>query len=231
VSDAVSAGAAGSAPASTPDPAARHASAPLGPGPFVAVVGASGVGKDALLGAARARSGPDAHFPRRAITRPPGPGEDFDAVGEEEFAAAAARGEYAVTWRAHGLSYGIPATADDAVRAGVAVVANVSRSMLDVLQARYARLVVVRITVADDVRAARLRERGREPADDIARRLARADPAPDRVADHDVRNHGTVAEGGEALLDAIRAARAAALATSALPHPLDPAPRGGTETP
>lgn len=223
MSDAASAGA---DPAAVPAAVVR---APLGPGPFVAVVGASGVGKDALLGAARARSGPDAHFPRRAITRPPGPGEDFDAVGEEEFAAAAARGEYAVTWRAHGLSYGIPATADDAVRAGVAVVANVSRSMLDVLQARYARLVVVRITVADDVREARLRERGREPADDIARRLARRDPAPDRVADHEVRNHGTVAEGGEALLAAIRAARASALAAS--PHPLDPAPRGRTETP
>ena len=234
MSDAVSAGAAPDALAPAP--------APLGPGPFVAVVGASGVGKDALLGAARARSGPDAHFPRRAITRPPGPGEDFDAVGDEEFAAAAARGDYAVTWRAHGLSYGIPATADDAVRAGVAVVANISRSMLDVLQARYARLVVVRITVSEDVRAARLRERGREPADDIARRLARRDPAPDRLADHEVRNHGTVAEGGEALLRAIRAARASAQAGSAQagsalagsPHPLDtldPAPRGRTETP
>jgi len=234
VRDAASPGAAGPAPASAPDPAAGRPSAPLGPGPFVAVIGASGVGKDALLGAARALGGPDAHFPRRAITRPPGPGEDFDAVGEEEFAAASARGEYAVTWRAHGLSYGIPATADDAVRAGVAVVANVSRSMLDVLQARYARLVVVRITVSEDVRATRLRERGREPADDIARRLARRDPAPDRVADHEVRNDGTVAEGGRALLRAIRAARAAALAghaTAGSPHPLDPAPRGGTETP
>ncbi|OUD98594.1 Ribose 1,5-bisphosphate phosphokinase PhnN [Clavibacter michiganensis subsp. michiganensis] len=231
MSDAVSAG---TSPAAA-SPAAP-APVPLGPGPFVAVVGASGVGKDALLAAARARSGPDAQFPRRAITRPPGPGEDFDAVGDEEFAAAAARGDYAVTWRAHGLSYGIPATADDAVRAGAAVVANVSRSMLDVLQARYARLVVVRITVSEDVRAARLRERGREAADDIARRLARQDPAPDRVADHEVRNHGTVAEGGEALLRAIRAARASALAGSApaaspLPHPIDPAPRGRTETP
>ncbi|MFS4505347.1 phosphonate metabolism protein/1,5-bisphosphokinase (PRPP-forming) PhnN [Clavibacter sp. Sh2141] len=214
----------------------------MGPGPFVAVVGASGVGKDALLAAARAGSGPDAFFPRRAITRPPGPGEDFDAVSEDAFAAAVARGAFAVTWRAHGLAYGIPATADDAVRAGVAVVANVSRGMLDVLQARYARLVVVRITVSEEVRAARLLERGREPADDIARRLARVDPAPDRVPDHEVRNDGTVAEGGAALLRVIRAALAdvpdAARdsdpdrpAAPDDPHPLDPAPRGGTETP
>ncbi|MFT2707471.1 phosphonate metabolism protein/1,5-bisphosphokinase (PRPP-forming) PhnN [Clavibacter zhangzhiyongii] len=211
----------------------------MGPGPFVAVVGASGVGKDALLAAARADGGPDAFFPRRAITRPPGPGEDFDAVGEEAFAAAAARGAYAVTWEAHGLRYGIPATADDASRAGIAVVANVSRGMLDVLQARYARLVVVRITVSDEVRAARLRERGREPAADIARRLARADPAPDRVADHELRNDGTVAEGGAALLRVIRAALAdvpgAAPGDDPAgpddPHPLDPAHRGRTETP
>ncbi|WP_052129206.1 phosphonate metabolism protein/1,5-bisphosphokinase (PRPP-forming) PhnN [Clavibacter michiganensis] len=195
---------------------------PIGLGPFIAVVGASGVGKDALLAAARAGSGPDAFFPRRAITRPPGPGEDFDAVGEEEFAAAAARGAFAVTWCAHGLSYGIPATADDAVRAGVAVVANVSRGMLDALASRYARLVVVRITVSEEVRAARLRERGRESADDIARRLARADPAAGRVADHEIRNHGTVEEGGRALLRVIAAALEAV--------PAD-APRTGTEAP
>ncbi|MBF4630963.1 phosphonate metabolism protein/1,5-bisphosphokinase (PRPP-forming) PhnN [Clavibacter michiganensis subsp. phaseoli] len=208
--------------------------APVGPGPFVAVVGASGVGKDALLAAARAASGPEAAFPRRAITRPPGPGEDFDAVGEEEFAAAEARGAFAVTWRAHGLRYGIPAAADDAVRRGAAVVANVSRGMLDALDARYARLVVVRITVSDQVRADRLRARGREPEDDIARRLARADPSPGRVADHEVRNHGTVEQGGAALLRVIASALAdAASAPDDLltPQPLDPAPRGRTETP
>ncbi|RIJ54103.1 phosphonate metabolism protein/1,5-bisphosphokinase (PRPP-forming) PhnN, partial [Clavibacter phaseoli] len=60
------------------------------------------------------------------------------------------------------------------------------------------------------------------------------DPSPGRVADHEVRNHGTVEQGGAALLRAIASALADALAAPddlLIPHPLDPAPRGRTETP
>lgn len=90
---------------------------PIGPGAFIAVVGASGAGKDALLSYARKRAGARARFPRRAITRPPGPGEDRDPVTEAQFAAARERGAFALCWRAHGLWYGIPVSADAGVRA------------------------------------------------------------------------------------------------------------------
>jgi ribose 1,5-bisphosphokinase len=182
--------------------------AAVGPGAFIAVVGARGVGKDALLSYARDRADEAVHFPRRVITRPAGAGEDFDPVDEARFTDAAAGGAFAIWWRAHGLGYGIPASVDAHVRDGRAVVVNVSRAVLDQLAERYQRLVVVRISVSDEVRAARLRARRREESADIVRRLARVDPAPEFPVDAEIRNDGTIAEGGERLLAVIAAALA-----------------------
>jgi ribose 1,5-bisphosphokinase len=176
---------------------------PIGPGAFVAVVGASGVGKDALLTYARGHSGALAWFPRRAITRPPGAGEDHDPVTEERFAEARDRGAFALYWHAHGLWYGIPASADAEVRAGRVVVANVSRGVIGELEARYRRLVVVRVTVPEEVRARRLRARNRETGPGITQRLDRPDPAPDHRVDALIENDGSLAEGGARLLRVI----------------------------
>jgi len=176
----------------------------IGPGAFVAVVGASGVGKDALLSYARERSGAVASFPRRVITRPPGPGEDHEPVSEEVFAQALDRGDFAVCWHAHGLRYGIRASADAEVRDGRVVVVNVSRAVIGELAGRYLRLVVVRVTVAEEVRARRLRARGREPEPGIGRRLARLDPAPGHRVDAVIENDRSLAEGGAALVRIIR---------------------------
>ena len=176
---------------------------PLGPGAFVAVVGASGVGKDALLSYAREHAGAFARFPRRAITRPPGPGEDHDPVTEDQFAAACDRGAFAVSWRAHGLRYGLPASVDAEVADGLVVVANVSRGVIDELGARYRRLVVVHVTVPEEVRAQRLRARRREPEPGIGQRLARPDPAPGHRVDAVIVNDGSLAEGGAQLLRVI----------------------------
>ena len=182
---------------------------PIGPGAFVAVVGASGVGKDALLSFARERCGELTHFPRRAITRPPGPGEEHTPLSEAEFADARERGAFAAWWHAHGLDYGIPVSADAAIGAGRVVVVNVSRGVLDALRKRYERLVVVRVTVSDQVRAQRLQARSRESADAIAARLSRADPAPHHPVDHEIRNDTTVADGAARLMDIIASAQAA----------------------
>jgi ribose 1,5-bisphosphokinase len=179
---------------------------PIGPGAFVAVVGASGVGKDALLAHARERSGALVRFPRRAITRPPGPGEDHEPMTEDQFTRALGQGAFAMWWRAHGLSYGIPAWVDGEVRDGLVVVANVSRSVIDELDARYQRLVVVRVTVSEEVRAQRLRARRREPAPGIGQRLARPDPAPGHRVDAVIQNDGSLTDGGAQLLGIIQAA-------------------------
>lgn len=195
-------------------PGALAGTGRLGPGAFVAVTGASGVGKDTLLSYARERAGGVAFFPRRTITRPPGPGEDHDPMEPADFEAALAAGVFAVWWQAHGLHYGIPISVDASVRAGRPVVVNVSRGVLGQLAARYERLVVVRITVSDAVRSLRLRARRRESTDGIAERIARADPAPDHPIDAEIRNDGTLEAGGEQLLSVIRDASAGRVRTA-----------------
>jgi ribose 1,5-bisphosphokinase len=177
---------------------------PIGPGPFVAVIGASGVGKDALLSYARERAGASACFPRRAITRRAGPGEDHDPMEVEEFASALENGAFAVWWQAHGLCYGIPDSVDTELRAGRPVVVNVSRGVLGLLASRYERLIVIRVTVPDAIRATRLRARQRESINDIAQRLDRVDPSPDHPVDAEIRNDGPLHEGGAQLLRIIR---------------------------
>jgi ribose 1,5-bisphosphokinase len=171
----------------------------IGPGTFVAVIGASGVGKDTLLAYARQRvDGPV--FVRRVITRPAGPEEDCDELSEDDFESMQARGGFAVSWHAHGLAYGLPRSVDTTIRAGGIAVANVSRTVLGRLEARYERLVVVRITASPAVRAARLAARGREPESSIVERLDRADPAPDAVAALQIRNDTSVSAAGERLI-------------------------------
>lgn len=181
-------------------------SEPIGPGAFVAVVGASGVGKDSVLSYAREHDA-ETVFVRRAITRPPGPGEDSQELTEAEFAATHAAGGFAMAWRAHGLGYGLPIWIDDVVRDGRIAVANVSRTVLTPLATRYADFRLVRVSVSPAVRAARLAARGRESDADIATRIARPDPAPGIAADLEIINDGTIAEAGELLLHYLRGLR------------------------
>jgi ribose 1,5-bisphosphokinase len=192
---------------------------PIGPGAFVAVVGASGVGKDALLSYARERSGDLARFPRRVITRPPGPGEDHDPMTEDQFAQARDHGAFALCWQAHRLWYGLSASVDAEVRAGLVVVANVSRSVIGELEGRYQRLVVVRVTVSEEVRAQRLRARNREAEPGIAQRLSRPDPAPGHRVDAVIENDGPLAEGGTRLLAVIAGRLPAGLGDLRAPRP------------
>ncbi|MGW2514137.1 phosphonate metabolism protein/1,5-bisphosphokinase (PRPP-forming) PhnN [Streptomyces scopuliridis] len=189
-----------------------------GPGTFVAVVGASGVGKDALLAETRRHAGPDVSLPQRHITRAPGPGENHLPTSAQEFQVASEAGHFAIEWNAHGLRYGIPVGIDDDIRDGRSVVVNVSRSVLDERAARYEHLVVVRITTSEAVRASRLRTRGREDADDIARRLHRSDPARDFAVDAEIRNDGTIADGAAALLRVIRTTPRGTSAPAAVPE-------------
>lgn len=173
-------------------------------GAFVAVVGPSGAGKDALIRYAAERLGGAVHVPRRVITRPAGAGEDHEPATEEQFAAAEARGAYAAAWRAHGLRYGIPAAVDHVVNSGGIVLANVSRSALAALAARYPGLLVVRVTADEQVRAERLARRKRESDGEIAARLARPDPDPGYPVDLEVCNDGELAIAGNALVEFLR---------------------------
>ncbi len=177
---------------------------PQGGGAFVAVVGPSGAGKDSVIAYARERligAGSGLQFPTRWITRPPGPGEDHLPLTEAEFREAEAEGAFALTWRAHGLAYGIPLGVDAHVRAGGVAVVNVSRGVLEALAERYDRMLSVHLSVPEELRLARLASRGRESAEAVASRVARRDPAPDYPYDLEIVNDGTLEAAGERLVE------------------------------
>jgi phosphonate metabolism protein PhnN/1,5-bisphosphokinase (PRPP-forming) len=136
-----------------------------------AVVGPSGAGKDTLIRGALAER-PDLRLVRRVITRPTeAGGEDFDGVTPAVFAARLARGDFALSWKAHGLSYGIP---KDQVSGPGDVIFNGSRAALPQAAQAFPDLHVILVTAPDIVLAARLAARGRETSDDIRARLSRA---------------------------------------------------------
>jgi ribose 1,5-bisphosphokinase len=145
-------------------------------GVFIAVVGASGVGKDSLIGHARARlegSGRLA-FVRRVVTRDAdGGSEDHDSMDAAAFARAEDAGAFAMSWSAHGLRYGLPVALEEDLAAGRAVVANLSRAVIPALLARYPEALVVEVVADRDVLEQRLAARGRETAESIGRRLDR----------------------------------------------------------
>lgn len=96
------------------------------------------------------------------------------AIDHATFAARDAAGDYALSWRAHGLGYGIPRGIESDLGHGRLVVVNVSRGVLDTARARYRPLVVINVEVPAAILAERLAGRGRETAEEIAGRLARA---------------------------------------------------------
>lgn len=168
-----------------------------------AVVGPSGVGKDTLMEAAKERLG--VHLVRRVITRPEAAGgEAFEGVTAETFAARKAAGAFVLSWEAHGLSYGIPKAETAGYAAERTVLFNGSRAMLTQAAEVFPELQVLNITASDAVLAARLRARGRESEEDIARRLERAKlPLPVGLRVTEIDNSGVLDEAVEALVAAL----------------------------
>ncbi len=163
----------------------------IGPGHLILVVGPSGAGKDTVLTLVRAATQHDETivFPRRVVTRPVDGAEDHDSSTDAEFDRAVADGAFAVWWSAHENKYGIPVSAEDAIRVGRTVVCNVSRGVVTSLRERYAAVTVVMVTAPTEVLEERLAARRRSSDGDLAKRLARADAverqiAPDVVIDN-----------------------------------------------
>lgn len=163
----------------------------IGPGHLVLLVGPSGAGKDTVLTLVRAAMRHDNRivFPRRVITRSANGAEDHDLLTDAQFDEAVADGAFAAWWSAHGHKYGIPASAQHAIKAGRTVICNVSRGVVTSLRQRYASVIVVLVTAPLDVLEQRLATRGRSSDGDLAKRIARADGAelafvPDVVIDN-----------------------------------------------
>jgi ribose 1,5-bisphosphokinase len=172
-------------------------------GLLVLVVGPSGAGKDTLLaGAARALATDSRfRFVRRVVTRPAA-GEDHDVTDVMHFLARRDAGDFALHWEAHGLHYGIPANIADDLTLGRVVVANVSRGVLSEAAARFPA-VAIEVTAPDEVRAARLRNRGREAPADIIERLTRKVERPEGLAVLTIVNDGSVADGIAAFVNVL----------------------------
>ncbi|HWK95289.1 MAG TPA: phosphonate metabolism protein/1,5-bisphosphokinase (PRPP-forming) PhnN [Pseudolabrys sp.] len=180
-------------------------------GALFLVVGPSGVGKDTLLDGARARLSGDARFvfARRVITRAADAGgEDHEAVTPDEFARRKAAGGFLLSWSAHGLQYGLPATLSEALAAGRTVIANGSRATIAELAQRVPKLVVVEINASPEAVAARLRARGREDEAQVAERISRAvPPVPDGITLVRVLNDTDVATGVDKLVSVLSESR------------------------
>ena len=163
-------------------------------GRLIAVVGPSGAGKDSVM-QALGRAAPGVQPVRRAITRPPGQsGEDYEALSLAEFEARAASGGFCLHWQAHDLHYGIPATVLGDVQTGAQRMANLSRGVLTQAAQLFPDVIILNITAAPATLAQRLRARGREPADDIESRLARATAKLDpNLPIHHIENDGPLA--------------------------------------
>ena len=170
-------------------------------GTLYLVVGPSGSGKDTLIDAAR-KARPDLHFVQRAITRPRNAGgESHTPYTPEEFAAEKRMNGFVLAWDAHGYRYGVPASLTERLAAGQSAVLGASRFVVNEARALFDPLRIVHVTARLDDLARRLRERGREDAEEIEGRIARATRdaprGPDVVT---IDNSGTIEQGIAAFL-------------------------------
>jgi len=172
---------------------------------LILIVGPSGAGKDTLMNGARAALADDPRFRfvRRVITRPGDMGEEaHESVTEQAFELRREAGDFALTWRAHGLHYGVPAEIAMDLARGRVVVVNVSRAVVAEAAARFP-VGVVEVAAPANALARRLAARGREDAVDVARRLSRAIELPLPVERERVMNDGTIEAGVRRMVAAI----------------------------
>ncbi|WP_152047533.1 phosphonate metabolism protein/1,5-bisphosphokinase (PRPP-forming) PhnN [Aureimonas psammosilenae] len=150
-----------------------------GAGLLVAVVGPSGAGKDTLIRLAMEGLGRESRIAlaRRVVTRAAdGGSEDHDSLDEASFVEAEAAGAFCLSWRAHGLAYGLPASVALRVGRGDLVLANLSRRSLSEAASRFGRIAVVEISARPDLLVRRIAARGRETESQIGARLSRQAP-------------------------------------------------------
>ncbi len=192
-------------------------------GALVAVVGPSGAGKDTLIAHARDTLAGDGRylFVRRVVTRPAGAFEDHDTTTEADFTRREASSDFALSWHAHGLSYGVQLAVLGAVEGGVIAVCNLSRGALSDARRRFPRVVTLLVTAPNAVIGARLAARGRESGEEAARRLDRESRVSKAIsADRVVSNDSTREEGGRKFLLCLERIRSEIAASAAeLPRP------------
>jgi ribose 1,5-bisphosphokinase len=147
---------------------------------LVYLIGPSGSGKDSIMAYARKHG---AFLPvvyaTRYITRPAeAGGETHFALSYEEFRLRQEVGFFALSWKSHGLMYGVGCEIDSWLEQGVHVVVNGSREYLPTAESLYPGLIPVLVRVDAGVLADRLLKRGRENRTEIRDRIRRAKSFP-----------------------------------------------------
>ena len=162
-------------------------SVPVGHGRLYYLMGASGSGKDTLLGALielLLERHTQVRRVQRYITRAADAGGEYHrAVTEQQFRDLRDAGEFCMHWQAHGFSYGIHRETLGWLAAGEHVVLNGSRAYLAEARKVVPDLQPILVQVSASVQAERLKNRGRETRDEIAARLQRQVQLPDHEAD------------------------------------------------
>ncbi|KAA0018821.1 ribose 1,5-bisphosphokinase [Salinicola corii] len=166
---------------------------------LIYVMGASGVGKDSLL-RELARRRPDALVAHRYITRASSGAENCIELSREAFHWRREQGLFCLSWRAHGLDYGVGIEIETWLAAGHTVVLNGSRRALEGARERFGESLAPLLVVADaEVLRRRLIARGRETPAEIAARLARGDEVDSLGDVPRIDNGGELAHGVKAL--------------------------------
>ncbi len=170
-------------------------------GLWVLVCGASGAGKDSVMGWAQNHLAENRSvvFSRRVVTRPAQPGSDHDAVSPRYFEQLLETGTLAWHWHAHGFGYGISTSYAADVSAGRVVVVNGSREHVNTLahaQALGQHVRTVQVLADAHQLEQRLHQRGRDSSHAVAQRLARNSQFADLRADCTIVNNGALADAG-----------------------------------
>ncbi len=171
---------------------------------LVYIMGASGAGKDSLIGFVRTRATAQNKlvFAHRYITRPAEiNGENHISLTEEEFEIRESAGCFAMSWQAHGNRYAVGVEIDHWLNAGLTVVMNGSRAYLEKAQQQYTQLTPVLISVSEEKLKSRLLGRGRECIEEISERIERANQFEQKRASdvHTITNDSALADAGDQL--------------------------------
>jgi ribose 1,5-bisphosphokinase len=144
---------------------------------LIYVIGPSGAGKDSVIHALQAcwSLSLPVHWARRTITRAVQPGgEPHEPVTQSAFTQLLHSGALSMHWQGNGLSYGVRHSELAPLERGHCVVVTGSRAHVPVVQRVWPACTLVHITAPLEVLQRRLGARGREDAQAISMRLARA---------------------------------------------------------
>lgn len=169
------------------------------PGIFFAIVGASGVGKDSILAAAKPRleSCGDFYFPTRFITRPADAGgEEHLSISNADFVQSVREDRFSLWWMAHETHYALPDDVFEKLRFNTHVIANISRRSVKETIQKFNTVEIIEITASPDTIKKRLMMRGRENEAEIMVRQLREIESDwsGNLAANSVSNDGQLAE-------------------------------------